>query len=41
MEGEYTSYSWRFKTDKEFEIGTSRLEAVNELLKEINYTSIG
>jgi hypothetical protein len=28
------------KTDKEFEIGTSRLEAVNELLKEINYTSI-
>lgn len=28
------------KTDKEFEIGISRLEAVNELLKEINYTSI-
>lgn len=28
------------KIDKEFEIGTSRLEAVNELLKEINYTSI-
>lgn len=27
-------------TDKEFEIGTSRLHAVNELLKEINYTSI-
>jgi len=28
------------KTDKEFEIGTSRLETVNELLQEINYTSI-
>ena len=28
------------KADKEFEIGTSRLEAVNELLKEINYTSV-
>lgn len=28
------------KTDKEFEIGTSRLDAVNELLGEINYTSI-
>lgn len=28
------------KVDKEFEIGTSRLEAVNELLGEINYTSI-
>lgn len=26
--------------DKEFEIGTSRLEAANELLKELNYTSI-
>lgn len=28
------------KTDKEFEIGTSKLEAVNTLLQEINYTSI-
>lgn len=28
------------KTDREFEIGTSKLEAVNDLLKEINYTSI-
>lgn len=26
--------------DKEFEIGTSRLEAINELLKELNYTSV-
>lgn len=30
----------RIKTDREFEIGTSKLEAVNYLLKEINYTSI-
>jgi hypothetical protein len=28
------------KTDKEFEIGTSKLDAVNELLEEINYTSL-
>ncbi|WP_315122345.1 hypothetical protein [uncultured Clostridium sp.] len=26
--------------DKEFEIGTSKLEAINSLLKEVNYTSI-
>lgn len=30
----------RVKTDREFEIGTSKLEAVNYLLNEINYTSI-
>lgn len=30
----------RIKTDREFEIGTSKLEAVNQLLKEINYTSV-
>jgi hypothetical protein len=30
----------KIKTDKEFEIGTSKLEAVNYLLQEINYTSI-
>ena len=30
----------RIKTDREFEIGTSKLEAVNYLLKEINYTSV-
>lgn len=30
----------KLKTDREFEIGTSRLEAVNYLLQEINYTSI-
>ena len=28
------------KTDREFEIGTSKLEAVNYLLQEINYTSV-
>lgn len=28
------------KTDREFELGTSKLEAVNYLLQEINYTSI-
>lgn len=28
------------KTDREFEIGTSKLESVNQLLQEINYTSI-
>ena len=28
------------KTDKEFEIGTSKLEAINYLLQEINYTSL-
>lgn len=28
------------KTDKEFEIGTSKLDAVNSLLQEINYTSL-
>lgn len=28
------------KTDKEFEIGTSKLEAANYLLNELNYTSI-
>lgn len=30
----------KLKTDREFEIGTSKLEAVNYLLQEINYTSI-
>ncbi|MBU5425020.1 hypothetical protein KQI41_01240 [Tissierella pigra] len=30
----------KIKTDREFEIGTSKLEAVNYLLDEINYTSI-
>lgn len=30
----------KIKTDKEFEIGTSKLEAVNYLLQEINYTSV-
>lgn len=30
----------RIKTDREFELGTSKLEAVNYLLKEINYTSV-
>lgn len=30
----------KIKTDREFEIGTSKLEAVNYLLQEINYTSI-
>lgn len=30
----------KVKTDKEFEIGTSKLDAVNYLLQEINYTSI-
>lgn len=30
----------QLKTDREFEIGTSKLEAVNALLQEINYTSI-
>lgn len=30
----------KIKTDKEFEIGTSKLEAVNSLLQEINYTSL-
>lgn len=28
------------KTDREFKIGTSKLEAVNQLLGEINYTSV-
>lgn len=28
------------KTDREFEIGTTKLEAVNSLLQEINYTSV-
>lgn len=28
------------EVDKEFEIGTSKLEAINSLLKEINYTSL-
>lgn len=28
------------RTDREFEIGTSKLEAVNYLLQEINYTSV-
>lgn len=28
------------KTDREFEIGTSKLEAINYLLQEINYTSV-
>lgn len=30
----------KIKTDREFEIGTSKLEAVNYLLQEINYTSV-
>lgn len=30
----------KIKTDREFEIGMSKLEAVNSLLQEINYTSI-
>jgi hypothetical protein len=30
----------KIKTDKEFEIGTSKLDAVNDLLQEINYTSV-
>lgn len=30
----------KVKTDREFEIGTSKLEAVNYLLQEVNYTSI-
>lgn len=30
----------KIKNDREFEIGTSKLEAVNYLLQEINYTSI-
>lgn len=34
------TYSALVKTDREFEIGTSKLEAVNYLLQEINYTSI-
>lgn len=34
----YADYT--IKIDKEFEIGTSKLEAVNSLLDEINYTSI-
>ena len=34
------STSATIKTDKEFEIGFSKLEAVNYLLQEINYTSI-
>lgn len=34
------SYAARIKTDKEYEIGVSILEIANELLKEINYTSI-
>ncbi|WP_027628111.1 hypothetical protein [Ruminiclostridium cellobioparum] len=35
-----TDHSGLISTDKEFEIGTSRLEVVNQLLSEINYTSI-
>lgn len=31
---------YRLAKDKEFEIGTTKLEAINVLLKEINYTSI-
>lgn len=34
------SYFGRLNTDKEFEIGISILEIVNDLLKEINYTSV-
>lgn len=33
-------YAALVKTDREFEIGTSKLEAVNYLLQEINYTSV-
>ena len=40
MEGKYSVDNARIKTDREFEIGTSKLEAVNYLLKEINYTSV-
>ena len=35
-----TKHLGTLKVDKEFEIGTSKLDAVNELLKDINYTSI-
>ncbi len=35
-----TNYNGIISTDKEFEIGTSKLDAVNQLLSEINYTSI-
>lgn len=35
-----TKSQGQLNVDKEFEIGTSRLEAVNELLKELNYTSL-
>lgn len=34
------SYFGVLKTDKEFEMGVSKLEVINDLLKEINYTSI-
>lgn len=33
-------FEGQIKTDREFEIGYSKLEAVNSLLQEINYTSI-
>lgn len=35
-----TAHSGVISVDKEFEIGTSKLEAINTLLTEINYTSI-
>lgn len=35
-----TDHAGTLSTDKEFEIGTTKLEAVNQLLTEINYTSI-
>jgi len=35
-----TGFDGTLNTDKEFEIGTSKLEVVNTLLKEMNYTSL-
>lgn len=35
-----TNHNGIISIDKEFEIGTSKLEAINQLLSEVNYTSI-
>ena len=35
-----TAHTGTLSTDKEFEIGTTKLQAVNQLLAEINYTSV-
>lgn len=35
-----TDHSGVISTDKEFEIGATKLEAINQLLSEINYTSL-